>query len=159
VNQNVDIGLSRMNSLLHTVGAIAVVPYVALAAFFLFLGEAARAKGLFGLLAFAWNNLDWFLGWGIYTAPALWLCLVATGFVPSLQRAGSLCLGLLAVACFLVVVLLTSDRGGMGGFIFLLPCAAVAATSAWVFVRMGRAPSPIHPAQQITDRNLPTSCK
>ncbi|MCT0210435.1 MULTISPECIES: hypothetical protein [Synechococcales] len=126
-----------MNRLLHAVGAIVVVPYVALALFFLSIGEVARARGLGGLLEIAWNSLDWF-AWGIYLAPTFWVCLVATGFVPSLQRASSLCLCLLAGASFLVVVTLSSNQLGIGEFIFLLPCIGVAATSAWVFARIRR---------------------
>jgi hypothetical protein len=126
-----------MNKLLHTVGAIVVVPYVLLATFFLYVGELARARGLGALIEIAWNSLDW-LAWGIYIAPALWICLVATGFVPSLQRASALCLCLLAAASFLVVVSLSSSQVGIGELIVLLPCIGAAGTSAWVFVRIGR---------------------
>jgi hypothetical protein len=125
-----------MHAFLHTVGAVVVVPYVALALFFLFIGQVARAKGLKALIDIVWNNVDWHVGWGIYAAPVLWVCLVATGFVPHLQRASSLCLCILAVASFLVVVTLSSTRAGVGELIFLLPCVAVAATSAWLFFRV-----------------------
>ncbi|MCP9828969.1 hypothetical protein KBZ19_10770 [Synechococcus sp. L2F] len=124
-----------MNRLLHAVGAIVVVPYVVLALFFLCIGEVARARGLGALIEIAWNSLDWF-AWGIYLAPALWVCLVATDFIPSLQRASSLCLCLLAAVSFLVVVTLSSNQVGIGEFIFLLPCIGVAATSAWLFAQI-----------------------
>ncbi|MCT0224866.1 hypothetical protein [Synechococcus sp. CS-1328] len=126
-----------MKALLHVIGSVVVVPYVALALFFLAVGEAARTKGLFALFDIAWRNLDWFVGWGLYAVPVLWICLVATGFVPELQRASSLCLCLLAVTSFLVVVILPATKAGVGELIFLLPCVAVAVTSAWLFIRLG----------------------
>ena len=125
-----------MHAFLHTVGAVVVVPYVALALFFLFIGQVARAKGLEALIDIVWNNVDWYVGWGIYAAPVLWVCLVATGFVPRFQRASSLCLCILAIASFFVVVTLSSTQVGVGELIFLLPCVAVAATSAWLFLRV-----------------------
>lgn len=126
-----------MHALLHTLGAVVVVPYVALAMLFLFIGQAARAKGLWALVEVLWNHVDWYLGWVIYAAPVLWLGLVAAGFVPPLQRAGSLGLCLLAAGSFLVIVALSAERVGLGELLFLLPCAAVAATSAWLCWRAG----------------------
>ncbi|MCC7336708.1 MAG: hypothetical protein IT422_16580 [Pirellulaceae bacterium] len=126
-----------MHALLHTVGAIVVVPYVALALFFLFIGQAARAKGMIALIEILWNNFFFYFTKGMFVAPVLWVCLVAMGFVPILQRTGSLCLSLLAVASFLVVVNLSSTRIELGELIFLIPCIAVAATSAWLFFRGG----------------------
>lgn len=128
-----------MHAVLHTIGAVLVVPYVALALLFLFIGQLAKAKGLMAVIEVLWNNIDWYIGWWIYVAPILWVCLIATGFVPQLQRAGSLCLGLLAVASVLVVVTLSSAPLGIGELLFLLPCVAVAATSAWLFFRGGMA--------------------
>lgn len=125
-----------MHAVLHTVGAIVVVPYVGLALFFLLIGQATRENGLWAIIEFVWNNMERILGWGIYVPPLLWVCLVVTGFVPQLQRASSLCLCLLALASILVVVVLSSTRVGVGELIFLLPCVAVAATSAWLAFRV-----------------------
>jgi hypothetical protein len=38
-----------MHAFLHFVGAIVIVPYVALALFFIFVGTAASSKGLMAL--------------------------------------------------------------------------------------------------------------
>ncbi len=111
---------------------------MALAAWFLFIGRVASTRDLGALLAVAWDALHGFLGWGLFALPVLWLVLVAMGFVPRLQRAGSLGLGLLAAASLLVVVTLSSSRIGIGEALFLLPCAAVAAGSAWLFARSSR---------------------
>ncbi|MCA9158947.1 MAG: hypothetical protein KDA72_11500 [Planctomycetales bacterium] len=130
-----------MHALLHTIGTIVVVPYVALAMFFIFIGQAATAKGMLALVETVWNNFYFYFTKGIFIAPVLWVCLVAMGFVPILQRTGSLCLSLLAVASFLVVVILSSTRIELGELIFLIPCIAVAATSAWLFFRGGKTGS------------------
>jgi|GEM_PF-3012902 len=130
-----------MQALLHTVGAVVVVPYVALALLFVFIGQLAQAKDPLEMINIVWSNIDWYLGWWIFVAPILWVGLVAAGFVPQLQRAGSLCLCLLAVASVLVVICLSSTRVGLGEILFLLPCIAVAATSAWLCFRSGLPPS------------------
>lgn len=127
----------QLHALLHTVGSVLVVPYVALALFFLFIGEAARAKGMMALIEIVWNNFYFYFTKGIFIAPVLLVCLVAMGFFPILQRAGSLCLCLLAVASILVIVIWSSTRIELGELIFLIPCMAVAATSAWLFFRTG----------------------
>ncbi len=111
---------------------------MALAAWFLFIGRVASARDLGGLLAVAWDSLDGFLGWGLFAVPALWLVLVAMGCVPRLQRAGALGLGLLAGGSLLVVLVFSSGRLGWGEVLFLLPCAAVAAGSVWLFAHPSR---------------------
>ncbi|MBI1345919.1 hypothetical protein GC163_06485 [bacterium] len=126
-----------MHALFHTLGAFVVLPYLALALLFVFIGQVAKAEGLLGIVNVVWNNVDSYLGWWIYVAPVLWLGLIAAGFVPQLQRAGSLCLGFLAIACVLVIITLSSRPVGLGELLFLLPCVAVAATSAWLFLRGG----------------------
>jgi hypothetical protein len=126
-----------MHAILHTICAVVVVPYVALALLFVFVGQAASSKGMLALIETVWNNFYFYFTKGIFIAPVLWVCLVAIGFVPALQRIGSLCLSLLAVASLLVVVILSSTRIELGELIFLIPCIAVAATSAWLFFRAG----------------------
>ena len=127
----------RMHALLHTVGSILVVPYVALALFFVFIGQAARSKGMMALLETVWSNFYLYFTKGIFIAPVLLACLVAMGFIPILQRAGSACLCLLAVSSILVIVISSSTRIELGEVIFLIPCIAIAATSAWLLFRTG----------------------
>jgi hypothetical protein len=118
------------------------VPYVALAAWFLFIGRVASTRTLGELISVAWDSLNGLLGWGIVVVPALWLGLVAAGFVPALQRVGSLGLSLLALSSLLVVVVLASGRLGWGEALFLLPCATIAAGSGWLFLRRDRDREP-----------------
>ena len=126
-----------MHALLHFIGAIVIVPYVAVALLFIFVGTAASSKGLLALFDTVLYHANWFVRWGIYVIPMLWICLVAMGFLASLQRASSLCLCLLAVSCLLVIISLHSTPIGLGELVFLIPCIAVAATSAWLFFRTG----------------------
>ncbi len=92
---------------------------------------------MMALIEIVWNNFYFYFTKGIFIAPVLLVCLVAMGFFPILQRAGSLCLCLLAVASILVIVIWSSTRIELGELIFLIPCMAVAATSAWLFFRTG----------------------
>ena len=124
-----------MHAILHTIGSVVVVPYVALALFFLFVNRAAEVKGPKELIAFLWESTDRIFGWGIYLTPLLWLGLVATGFIPIFQKTGALSLCLLSILSALVIVTLSSNRIELGSILSLLPFVTVAAMSAWLFYR------------------------
>jgi hypothetical protein len=128
---------NEMHALLHAVCAVIAVPYVALALFFIFVGQAARAKGVLAVVEVVWNNFYFYFTKGMFIAPLLWGGLVAIGFIPTLQRTASVCLGLLALASLLVIILLSSARLAIGELLFLIPCVVVVATSAWLFFRVG----------------------
>lgn len=91
-----------MHALIHLLASILVVPYLALAGFFLLIGEVARTKGLVALLDVSLEHALWILGWGIYLLPLLWLILAASGAVPRFQKAAALVLGLLASGFWLL---------------------------------------------------------
>lgn len=124
-----------MHAFLHIIGTVVVVPYVALALLFVFIGQLARSKGLWALVDAFWNNLDWYVSGGFHVAVAIWVCLVVTGCIPTLQRGSSLGLSILAAASFIVIVCLSSSRLGIGEIVFLFPCVAVAVTGAWLCFR------------------------
>ena len=126
-----------MHALLHTICAVVVAPYIALALFFIFVGQLTRAKGMLPLLEAVWNNFFFYFTKGMFIAPLLWVCLVAMGFVPALQRTGSICLGLLAVASLTLIFSLSSSRFELGELFFLAPCMIVVATSIWLVFRGG----------------------
>ena len=127
------------HGLVHGIAAMVVVPYLALALLFVLIGQAARTQGLWALIDTVVNQAGWLARWGFYAAALLWVGLLVMGFVPRLQRSGSLCLGLLALGSLVAIVALHSTRIGLGQLTFLLPCVAVAASSAWLYVRAGRA--------------------
>ncbi len=126
-----------MHAILHSICAIVVLPYVALALFFIFVAQMASSKGMMDILETAWNNFYVYFGWGIYVAPLLWVFLIAMGFVSALQRTGSLCLCLLAVCSLIVIVIFPKSRIELGHLLFFAPCVAVAVTSAWLIYRSG----------------------
>ena len=114
-----------------------MLPYVALAGFFLLIGEAACARGLPALLDVVLHHASWLVRWGIYGIPVLWLLLLLAGFFTPFQRVGALALCLLATGSLLVLIFLPSSPMAAGQLLFLAPCLAVAATGAWLFVRAG----------------------
>ena len=127
-----------MHALIHLLASILVVPYLALAGFFLLIGEVARTKGLVALVALLDVSLEhalWILGWGIYLLPLLWLILAASGAVPRFQRAAALVLGLLASGSLVTIVTLESSPIELGHVLFLGPCLGVVAVSIWLYVR------------------------
>ena len=128
-----------MHAILQTIGAIVVLPYIALAAGFLLIGDVARAKGLAGIIDVVFHHFDWIVRWGICGFVLLWIVFVIMGFFDQFQRFTALCLFLVAAGSSIVIILLHSSRLEFGHYLFLAPCFAVAATSAWLFIRAGGA--------------------
>ena len=124
-----------MHVVLQTIGAIVALPYIALAAGFLLIGDVARAKGLVGIFDVVLHHFDWIVRWGIYGFLLLWIVFLIMGFFDQFQRFTALCLFLLATGSSIVIMLLHSSRMEFGHYLFLAPCFAVAATSAWLFIR------------------------
>lgn len=114
-----------------------VLPYAALAGFFLLIGGAARAKGLFALLEVVLHHANWLLLWGVYGFALLWLALVVMGLLAPFQRAAALLLCLLASGSLLIIIALPSTPLEPGQVLFLAPCVVLAVASAWLFVRAG----------------------
>ena len=85
-----------MHAILQTIGAIVILPYLALAAGFLLIGDVARAKGLAGIFDVVFHHFDWIVRWGIYGFVLLWIVFVIMGFFDQSQRFTALCLFLLA---------------------------------------------------------------
>lgn len=124
--------LYPINALLHSFGSIVIVPYLALALFFIFIDQVASSKGLLGILETIFTNFVFYFGKAIYVAPVLWVCLVVMGFVPSLQRWGSICLILLAVFSLVVVGFRLPSEMERDHLVFLLPCLAVVVTNLFL---------------------------
>lgn len=124
-----------MHPLLHTVCAVVAVPYIALALFFLFVGQVARSKGMLAVIGTVWDNFFFYFTKGMFIAPVLWIGLVAMGFFPALQRTGSICVCLLAAASLAVIFFCSSTRLELGQILFLVPCFAVALLSLWLALR------------------------
>lgn len=89
------------------------------------------------MLDVALHHASWIVQWGIFGIPLLWVLLAMAGFFAPFKRAGALALCLLAIGSLFVLIVLQSSRMEPGQLLFLAPCLAVAATSAWLFVRAG----------------------
>jgi hypothetical protein len=116
--------------LLYFAGCLALLPYLALAGFFLLVRRVAAAESLPSLiervLAFALAVLD---GEGLF-AVALWGLLIVLGFVPSAHRLACAVLGVVSLASLAVVVTLHSGPLEAGQIVFLAPCLVIAAGAA-----------------------------
>lgn len=121
-----------MHAVLHILGAVLVLPYAGLAALFLMIDEAARAKGLLAVLGVLLDQFVWIVPWGALSAALLWLALVIGGCIARLRRLAALCLGLLALGSLGVITVLQSSPLEAGQITFLAPCAAVCAMSVWL---------------------------
>ena len=126
-----------MNAFLHTLGTVVVLPYMLLAVAFLVIGDVARTRGLFAVIDVVLFHADWIVRWGMFGSPVFLTAILVAGFLPSLQRIGSVCLSLIALGSLGVICALNSTRIGLEEVIFLLPCIAVMGVSAWQVVRKG----------------------
>ena len=126
-----------MHSILHVLGTLVVLPYLLLAAAFLLMSDVARTRGLFEILTVVANHANWILRWGIYGLPVVMLALLVAGLIPSWQRGSAAVLFLVALGSLAVIGLLHSGKLELGHYVFLLPCVAVVAVSAWLFIRSG----------------------
>ncbi len=131
------LGVSEMHSILHVLGTLVVLPYLLLAAAFLLMSDVARTRGLFEIMAVVANHANWILRWGIYGLPVVMLALLVAGLIPSWQRGSTAVLFLVALGSLAVIGLLHSGKLELGHYVFLLPCVAVVAVSAWLFIRSG----------------------
>ncbi len=122
--------MNLLHAVLHLLCSVVVLPYVALALFYIFIGQLASSKGMLDLIENLWDKLWFYFTKGMFIAPVLWIVLVTMGFLPSFQRTGSICLLVLAVASLIVMFAISPDLE-FGHILFLLPCVAVAGTSAW----------------------------
>lgn len=124
-----------MHAILHIIGTLVVLPYMLLAAAFLLIGDVARTRGLFEILNVVANHANWILRWGIYGLPLVTVALIVVGLLPSTQRGSAAVLFLVALGSLAVIGTLHSGRLEFGHIVFLLPCVAVVAVSAWLFSR------------------------
>lgn len=124
-----------MHSILHVLGTLVVLPYLLLAAAFLLISDVARTRGLLEIITVVANHANWILRWGIYGLPIVMLALLVAGLIPSWQRGSAAVLFLVALGSLGVICLLHSGRLEFGHIVFLLPCVAVIAVSAWLFSR------------------------
>jgi len=130
-----------MRGAIHLLCTLALLPYLALAAWFLILGDAIATGSLISLLGTLLSHALWLIPWGLLGITAGIVGVVALGMIDGVRWLGGLCLFVLAGACLVIVIAGSSPALGPGELLFLLPCFAILFFGAWLAVaelRMGR---------------------
>jgi hypothetical protein len=116
---------------LHLLGTVAVAPYALLAIAFLLIGQLASSKSLGALLWTLLTQFVWVIPWGALGFAAALLLIAGLGFSVHLRWVGYLALFLVSLASLLILVIVPGDAIDLGSLLFLAPCIAVLAASAW----------------------------
>ncbi|QJR37533.1 hypothetical protein [Gemmatimonas groenlandica] len=117
----------------HLVATVVALPYALIAAAFLIVGQAARAKGMLAVLNVLFTHADRLVRWGIYVLPVLCLALSLAGFAPGLRRASAVCLLVLSATSLVILVVMPTSKPTAGQWLFLAPCAALIGVSVWLY--------------------------
>lgn len=132
-----------MRAVLHVAGCVAVLPYLVLAGFFLFVDRAAATKGLAELVELVFAvGLAVLEGEGLLVV-ALWGLVVALGVLPATQRVASAVLGLAAMSSLVVILTIHAGPLDSGQVLFLAPCGLIALLATWSMSRALPAPERI----------------
>lgn len=137
-----------MRPLLYLVSLILVLPGVALASAFVFLGQAMATHSLLGFLGQLLDLFLWLIPWGAVALLAGLMALVLGGFSARFRWLAALCVLLLAVSSSAVTLVLTAHAGFSADQLwFFVPAAIAATVTTWLaileFPRVRRTPSPI----------------
>ena len=129
-----------MRAALHLLGTIVLLPYIALSAWFLILGEAIASGSLLALLDTLLARAAWLVPWGLLGTFLAIVAVATLGFIGNLRRIGGLCLFAIAAACLLIVLTASRSAIGIGELLFLLPCFAVLVLGGWLALDGLRTP-------------------
>ena len=123
-----------MRGALHVLATVVLLPYVALAAAFLLLGNVIAGGSLLSMLGRLLAHATWIIPWGIIGAACAIVAIALLGIIPGYHRLGGLVLGVLAVSSLLAIVFMTG-RPAMDAsqLLFLSPCVAVLGFGAWLW--------------------------
>jgi len=126
-----------MRAVFHLVGVVVLLPYLALASAFLILGHAIASGSLLGILDRLLNHALWIVPWGIIGAAVVIVAVALLGVIPGTRLIGAACLGALAAASLVVILVIGSSPIDVGQALFLVPCAAVLVFAAWSWSTIG----------------------
>ena len=121
-----------MRGALHLLCTLVLLPYLALAAWFLILGDAIAGGSLASFFTALLGHALWLFPWGLLGIAAGIVGIVALGMIDGLRWLGGLCLFVLAGGCLLVVISGSSTALGTGELLFLLPCFAILIFGGWL---------------------------
>jgi len=121
-----------MRAALHVIATVVLLPYIALAAGFLLLGQAISRGSLLSILDALLSQFLWIVPWGaIGMAVAIFL-VAALGLSPGSRWLGGACLFVIAAACLVIIVVMPTAPMSPGQWLFLLPCALVLLFGGWL---------------------------
>lgn len=120
-----------MRGVLHLAATIVLLPYIALAGWFLILGEVIASGSLWAIFDTLVERVAWLIPWGLLGIVAGIVLVAALGFIMTLRWLGGLCLFMLAACCLLIVLTRSASTIGVGEALFLLPCVAVLVVGGW----------------------------
>jgi hypothetical protein len=121
-----------MHRTLHVLGCIVLLPYLALAAWFLLLGDLIATGSIVSMFGRLLQHATWLIPWGVLGFIAGFIALLAVGLNDRLRWLGGLCLFALAAGCLYIVIAGSRSPLGTGEWLFLLPCFAVLTCGAWL---------------------------
>jgi hypothetical protein len=111
-----------------------LLPYLALAAWFLILGDVIAAGSLASIITTLLSHALWLFPWGLLGIAAGIVGLAALGVIESARWLGGLCLFVLAGSCLFIVIAGNPSAIGAGELLFLLPCFAILVFGGWLAV-------------------------
>ena len=121
-----------MRGALHLLCTIMLLPYLALAAWFLIVGDVIAAGSLASVLTTLLSHALWLFPWGLLGIAAGIVGLAALGVIESARWFGGLCLFALAGGCLFIVIAGNPSAIGPGELLFLLPCFAILIFGGWL---------------------------
>ena len=121
-----------MRGAMHLLCTLVLLPYLALAAWFLILGDAIAGGSLVSFLATLLAHALWLMPWGLLGLTAGIIGLAALGMIESVRWLGGLCLFVLAGSCLFILIAGNRTAIGSGELLFLLPCFAILVFGAWL---------------------------
>lgn len=120
-----------MRGAMHLLCTLVLLPYLALAAWFLILGDAIAGGTLASFLGTLLSHALWLFPWGLLGIAAGIVTVAALGMIEGVRWLGGLCLFVLAGGCLVIVIAGNPSAIGAGELLFLLPCFAILAFGGW----------------------------
>src|ERR1700686_846005 len=123
-----------MRGILHLLCTIMLLPYIALALWFLILGDAIAGGSLALFLDALLSQAAWMTPWAPIGIATGIVAVAALGLTDGLRWLGGLCFLVLATVCLVVFFVASKSAIGFGEMLFLLPYFAVLVFGGWLAV-------------------------
>src|SRR5262249_21944502 len=134
-----------MRTAVYLLAMLILLPYLALAAGFLALGNAIAGGTLLAFFDALLTTAAWLIPWGLLGFAVAFAALLAAAASERYRRFGAACLCLVALASLAIIVVLASGPLDTGHALFLLPCVLACLGAGWIAATDGHAPPPSRP--------------